>query len=281
MSVQGNHPMNTLNHLIHEHNASRQIDDKQAHAQGFTADASADSAIPRISSDTLKLMEQVRKLMENNRPVTPLESYTLREKTKTFEETVATLKDATTHETRNKVLGVLKALLWVAILVGGIFGALATAAIAPGIAVGIIISTCLILFALSNYYAYRLDYIGGSHSALIGLAYTIVGFAFPIYEEFGKVKRLEANVEQQKEPLLKELARVQEYFSQDLDPLTKAFQARIQVFEKLIQQATQSIVSTQELVSSKNQHSQALAELTAAIAYYQKHPILEITPSLT
>lgn len=194
---------------------------------------------------------------------------------------VQELQDAKDHSVRDKIFGLLRAALYVAVVAGGVLGTMALCALstpAAPIALAFAINAAFFgtlggAFALASWYSNRINLsTDGGDGAMLFWA-LLLAPAFTIYEEFGKISRLKNQVSEQKQALEALLAQVVPFLEKDLSPLQKALQGKIQDADMTLKGLRQlPIVSEdgqREVNLKKGVYETALEELNQAILDFQ------------
>ncbi|MBA3816309.1 MAG: hypothetical protein H0X29_07285 [Parachlamydiaceae bacterium] len=225
-----------------------------------------DSDIPSISYTTASIFKDL-----NSSPLDGL-TYPLAEKTKTLKSTVAKLKDAKDNNTMNKIFGVLKAALHIAIIVGGVLGCIAATAAGPGAVAGVAIGALLAAYALGNIYAMTSECAPQQNDCVSVWANSVIGFIWPLIEEFGKVDRNETEVKKLKQEVAQNYELQKKFFEGDLSLLIKALESKIIETEDSLKAIRQLPMISEDGIKETTKKSEiykkALFELKTAIVFY-------------
>lgn len=168
-------------------------------------------------------------------------------KIQTLEDRLQNAKD---HPTRDKILGVLKSMLFIAIVVGGLL------AWSPGITIPSLICATL----LGCYYAYRAEV--NIEKANYGMFFCglLGGAFFPLYEEFGKIARLEGRLEEKRASLTLDIQAYDRFFGAE----------RIRQLEGVLKTRIGEIEEEQRKYPSLRDRNGELEGYRAAVAELEK-----------
>lgn len=225
-----------------------------------------DSDIPSISYTTASIFKNL-----NAGPLDGL-TYPLAEKTKTLKNTIAKLKDAKDHKTRNKIFGMLKSALHIAIIVGGVLGCMAMASTGTIAGLGVAMGAVVAAYALGNLYGFNSEYAPKFVNLLTVWSNSVIGFIWPLLDEFGKVGRIETEATKLKQEIAKNYEQQKKFFEGDLSNLHKALEGKIKETEESLQVMRQlpliSEDGIKEITQKSDNYKRALEELKRAIAFH-------------
>ncbi len=195
----------------------------------------------------------------------------LQEKATTLNHSIQKLQQAKDEDTRNKIFTTLRSALTVAVLVGGILGTIAMAWCPPA-AIGIGIATFIAYTALCCYNANRIDLDLGTGNYADPLIAWIGGLFFPLYEGFGKVSRLEDQIQTQKKEIEANFTTLVSFFGYDRSTLEQALTQEVEnlrvSLEGLKQLPSSTAAGEKEIQEKLQKHEKALSELTRAKLFY-------------
>lgn len=196
----------------------------------------------------------------------------LQAKAATLNRSIQKLQEAQSDDTKNKILTTLRSALTVAVLAGGVLGTIAMVWCPPA-AIGIGIATFITYTALCYYNAIRIGIVFecGDHYYEPFMAW-LGGPFFPIYEGFGKVTRLENQIQIQKKAIEANFLDLISFFKHDRSELENILTQEVDKLRASLIGLKQLPVSTlageKEIEEKLQKHERALSELIRAKSFY-------------
>jgi len=196
--------------------------------------------LPVISDTTVTIFGQ----LNSRTPVKAL-NYPLELKAISAKDLAERWKDAKDHSTRNKIFAVLKAILHVSILVGGILGTAALSIACPPAAIVLALVTFLVCVGLGCAYADQAgkDPLKGPMSMLIA---SLVGSYYPILDAFTKEENLEAEYIKCEKEVANVVKKLKNYFSKETVSIKEELEKESQMLSSSINDLKESLTAIEE-----------------------------------
>lgn len=219
--------------------------------------------IPIISRSTLILFQAL------NAPLTHQLSFPLKDKILTLNATCQKLKEAKDNSFKDKLVGVLKAALYVSVIAVGILLSI----IFPKFAFAFGSLTLLTCLGIADYYASSIGFSADKWSSMLKAFALVLAPGLPIYEEFGKIYRIEEQICLQKKEIAQHLMQMKEFFEKDLTDLRRGLNEEIGKIEESLKALNSFLIPAPKAVEialvCKKSSETALEELNKGAVFFQ------------
>lgn len=222
------------------------------------------SELPVISISTKKVFEEAGEKTPN------FITYPLNNKVEAFKNSIQKLEQLEAHPNQNKIIGIVKGALYVAIVATGVFGTFTLGPIYPVISAFLFIGTLMAAAIMATILAEGVGFKDLNGEELILLIW-IAPF-FPIYEEFTKLSKIKKQVNKQQKEIEDKIKELKAYFNDDLSKLREMMIKTIENAKETLKGLTNLPIYTEtgykEIEMMKSNYELALMELDKAVEFY-------------
>jgi len=234
--------------------------------------------IPQTSQALTSAIAQFKLLLPIGNA--PVEGKQIANNITSMKDVAQKLQTAKDNITKDKIKGMMRCALYIAIATVGVLGCIAFPTGAVIIGFGLFIG----LYAIACYYAHRwgVNSHGEDYSAPIWK--TIAAPYFALTEASKKMSRLEESVNKQRQDVEPKIAEAINFFNQDFTPFKETLAQEIDDIDtSLKMMATMpsaSLAGQKDLQDKKERYKLALEELEKGITFYEQFQPQTLTAKL-